>query len=669
MEDITEAVVVCLDNSCYMRNEDYIPSRWGAQTHAVSWILNSMGVSHAFGLLAMAGKRVEMLSPVITDIASLLKSLHKGDIGGDCNIHSSLQLAHMVLRNRPARCTAARVIVFSGSPTLDRLDSLRTIAQLYKKNSIALDVISFGDSSADFLQTLVNTADNNGNCHFIESSPDDPTLSISMINMLLPDDNGITPPTSQSASNLRTASNTDGEPQQPMLRMPPPNRVCRRVVVDHTKYAAQRASSASPPSTLSLSLTLSLSSPRSETSLPNNNNNNNARSSNISERDSRLVLLVPLPSQRNKRIVVEFRAGKSHVSGSSVRPMKRKGQLALLLINDDLLQFVWRDRSTGVIDIDLLVHPREATFTRVPTHITAGRVYCLHLLESHKRHFFWMQHNNVAKDDEYCEIISTYLARDVPAPAHTSTIMHPSSGSSSLSSSRPQYHALNAADLQQLLSLYSLPLSFSSRSGGNGTSRPSSSSSPTPQSLTIKNRNNNNRWSPSEDVDGYRNRWIKNPVWAHGSGRRLAGRTAEEEVERQSRINENLNSSSSPLSSSTSSMKTSKNSSAPKITTRSASSSSLTSLLPPTSSTAIILPTTSATATTLLPASASLIKADLSSSPPPSSPLNPTTAIISPDTSTSPTVSPRPPADPAAAAAASSKSDKNHSHKNVDTEN
>lgn len=58
---------------------------------------------------------------------------------------------------------------------------------------------------------------------------------------------------------------------------------------------------------------------------------------------------------------MEFRAGRSQVTGGgvlgagsstpTVRPIKRKGQLALLSINDDLFQFVWRDRATGMVEL------------------------------------------------------------------------------------------------------------------------------------------------------------------------------------------------------------------------------------------------------------------------------------------------------------------------------
>jgi 26S proteasome regulatory subunit N10 len=554
MEDKAEAVVVCLDNSNYMRNEDYIPSRWGAQTQAVSWILNSMGVSHAFALLTMAGRRVDLLSPVITDTTALHQALDRANLGGECNLQASLQLAQMILRNRPSRCTSARVIVFSGSPVQDTVRSLTNIAKSYKKTNIALDVISFGDAHVDVLQELVNIVDNNDNSHFIESPPDDPTLSVSMINILLPDDNGILPQASNNSNNNNNNSNTRTEAEPPpVLRMPPPNRVCRRVVVDHTKYAAHRAASP-PPSTLSLSLTLSLSSPRSDTSLQNNNNNNSTNTNNNStssrsgrDRD-RLVLLVPFPSQRNKKVLVEFKAGRSQVAGGTlggglgtgavggttvVRPVKRKGQLALLSINDDLFQFVWRDRATGVVDIDLLVHPREATFTRVPTHLTPARVYCLHVVETNKRHFFWMQHNDVEKDEEYCNIINSYLNHENTPENTNATIFmggtgSPSSSNSNLSSSR-QYHTLNAADLQQLLALYSLPLSFAAR--GNSRSSPSHSSS---HSLTLRGaRPVTGRSTLQPDADSPR-RWIKNPIWMQNARARSAMERAGSEATRQS---------------------------------------------------------------------------------------------------------------------------------------
>ena len=54
-----EATMICLDNSEWMRNGDYAPTRLDAQQDAVNLICNSKLDSHpesTVGLLSMAGK-------------------------------------------------------------------------------------------------------------------------------------------------------------------------------------------------------------------------------------------------------------------------------------------------------------------------------------------------------------------------------------------------------------------------------------------------------------------------------------------------------------------------------------------------------------------------------------------------------------------------------------
>ncbi len=54
-----ESTMICLDNSEWMRNGDYTPTRLDAQQDAINLICNSMLDSHpenTVGLLSMAGK-------------------------------------------------------------------------------------------------------------------------------------------------------------------------------------------------------------------------------------------------------------------------------------------------------------------------------------------------------------------------------------------------------------------------------------------------------------------------------------------------------------------------------------------------------------------------------------------------------------------------------------
>ena len=48
--------------------------------------------------------------------------------------------------------------------------------------------------------------------------------------------------------------------------------------------------------------------------------------------------------------LVEFRAGKMSMKGTTVTPDKRKGLLYLYQSDDSLMHFCWKDRTSGTVD-------------------------------------------------------------------------------------------------------------------------------------------------------------------------------------------------------------------------------------------------------------------------------------------------------------------------------
>lgn len=121
----------------------------------------------------------------------------------------------------------------------------------------------------------------------------------------------------------------------------------------------------------------------------------------------------------SSKYLVEFRAGKMTMKGSTVTPDKRKGQVYIQQTDDSLIHFCWKDRTTGNVDDvgqqrfdffafkcrilklfvvivqDLIIFPDDCEFKRV-NQCTTGRVYVLKFKAGSKRLFFWMQvHNTI----------------------------------------------------------------------------------------------------------------------------------------------------------------------------------------------------------------------------------------------------------------------------------
>ncbi|XP_016428923.1 proteasomal ubiquitin receptor ADRM1-like isoform X2 [Sinocyclocheilus rhinocerous] len=110
----------------------------------------------------------------------------------------------------------------------------------------------------------------------------------------------------------------------------------------------------------------------------------------------------------SSKYLVEFRAGKMTLKGSTVTPDKRKGLLYIQQTDDSLIHFCWKDRSTGNAEDDLIIFPDDCEFKKV-NQCTTGRVFVLKFKAGSKRLFFWLQEPKTDKDEEYCRKVNEYL--------------------------------------------------------------------------------------------------------------------------------------------------------------------------------------------------------------------------------------------------------------------
>ncbi|GCC23321.1 proteasomal ubiquitin receptor ADRM1 [Chiloscyllium punctatum] len=110
----------------------------------------------------------------------------------------------------------------------------------------------------------------------------------------------------------------------------------------------------------------------------------------------------------SSKYLVEFRAGKMSLKGSTVTPDKRKGQVYIQQTDDSLIHFCWKDRTAGTVEDDLIIFPDDCEFKRV-TQCTTGRVFVLKFKSGSKRLFFWMQEPKSDKDEEFCRKVNEYL--------------------------------------------------------------------------------------------------------------------------------------------------------------------------------------------------------------------------------------------------------------------
>ncbi|XP_041953220.1 proteasomal ubiquitin receptor ADRM1 isoform X2 [Alosa alosa] len=141
----------------------------------------------------------------------------------------------------------------------------------------------------------------------------------------------------------------------------------------------------------------------------------------------------------SSKYLVEFRAGKMSLKGSTVTPDKRKGMVYIQQTDDSLIHFCWKDRTSGNVEDDLIIFPDDCEFKKV-SQCTTGRVFVLKFKAGSKRLFFWMQEPKTDKDEEYCRKVNEFL-NNPPMPG---ALGSGGSGSHELS-------ALGEGGLQSLL--------------------------------------------------------------------------------------------------------------------------------------------------------------------------------------------------------------------------
>ncbi|KAI9676534.1 MAG: hypothetical protein M1817_000693 [Caeruleum heppii] len=149
--------MIVVDNSESSRNGDYPPSRFEAQSDAVSLIFSAKTQANpesSVGLMSMGGKGPEVLVTLTTDFGKILDGLHRTKIRGGTHLATAIRVAGLALKHRQNRTQRQRIIVFTCSPIDEDEKSLVTLARLMKKNSVSIDFIAFGELENDSTKKL-----------------------------------------------------------------------------------------------------------------------------------------------------------------------------------------------------------------------------------------------------------------------------------------------------------------------------------------------------------------------------------------------------------------------------------------------------------------------------------------------------------------------------------
>ncbi|KAI9228297.1 MAG: hypothetical protein DHS80DRAFT_27313 [Piptocephalis tieghemiana] len=198
---VLEATMILMDNTPWMRNGDYTPSRVEAQGDAVNMLFSHKindNPESAVGLLTTTSPSgfPEVLVTLTRDTGKILSGLHKTHLVSSTSASpqqaqtqasplttkgfmGGLQVAWLSLKHRQNRNLRQRVIAFVGSPIEEEERALVQLGKRLKKNSVSVDIISFGEHEINEakLQAFLNAVNNNDSSHLVIIPPGPHLLS------------------------------------------------------------------------------------------------------------------------------------------------------------------------------------------------------------------------------------------------------------------------------------------------------------------------------------------------------------------------------------------------------------------------------------------------------------------------------------------------------------
>jgi 26S proteasome regulatory subunit N10 len=182
---VLESTFICLDNSEFMRNGDFHPTRLSAQQDAVNLVAQSKLRSNPesnVGIMTLS--ELNVLVTLTTDQGKLLAKLHTVQPMGTINFIQGIKIAHLALKHRQGKNHKTRIVAFVGSPLNDDEPNLVKMAKKLKKEKVNVDIISFGeyDVNADALKKFVETVNGkDGTGSHLVTIPPGPHLSDALI--------------------------------------------------------------------------------------------------------------------------------------------------------------------------------------------------------------------------------------------------------------------------------------------------------------------------------------------------------------------------------------------------------------------------------------------------------------------------------------------------------
>lgn len=177
-----EAIVICIDNSEWSRNGDFQPTRLQAQKESANMIATNkinQGQENTVAILTMAADRAEIRATATNNLGVIMTALSDIKVSSKCDFVRGIQIAQLSLKHRINKSQKQRIICFFGSPVVESIQVLEELGKQLKKNSVSLDIVSFGsvEENSPKLHKLYESVNNNNTSHIVECLSKDGLLS------------------------------------------------------------------------------------------------------------------------------------------------------------------------------------------------------------------------------------------------------------------------------------------------------------------------------------------------------------------------------------------------------------------------------------------------------------------------------------------------------------
>lgn len=116
--------------------------------------------------------------------------------------------------------------------------------------------------------------------------------------------------------------------------------------------------------------------------------------------------------------LLEIRAGVLHQASAPLKTVTadpRRGKIVVRYDEEGMLRFQWVLRPSDSVELNLMLTPSCATFTRV-TECKDGRVYIMKMQGGGAKRFFWFQESKEDKDEELVKKLTELINNPPPPP-------------------------------------------------------------------------------------------------------------------------------------------------------------------------------------------------------------------------------------------------------------